>query len=285
MSLSWLVSCKLCGGLGNQLFQIFTTISYAIEHRRQFFFLNSRQLGTGANGATIRYTYWDTLFKSLKPFLKPMDRIPKLTVVTEMDYTFAPIPNLADHVLLVGYYQSPLYFDNYFDCIMNLLRIRESKVLVKQRWFPTIDFTNVVSMHFRFGDYKKYPNVYPLLTETYYSNAMCHLLEQVDATVKTVLCFCETDECATVMASLEQRFPQVTFQKIDALSDWEQLLAMSLCQYNIMANSTFSWWGAYLNTNPGKTVLYPSEWMFTKDTRDLFPSNDSSWIKISSTTY
>ena len=66
-----------------------------------------------------------------------------------------------------------------------------------------------------------------------------------------------------------------------SLEDWEQLLLMSLCQYNIIANSTFSWWAAYLNDNPDKIVCYPEEWFKTTtghDTSDLFPED---WAKVS----
>ena len=60
-------SCKLQGGLGNQLFQIYTTIAYSLQYNKPFFFLDNHQLGSGTNGQTIRYTYWDTFLSALKP--------------------------------------------------------------------------------------------------------------------------------------------------------------------------------------------------------------------------
>ena len=65
--------------------------------------------------------------------------------------------------------------------------------------------------------------------------------------------------------------------------DYEELILMSLCKHNIIANSTFSWWGAYFNTNPAKIVCYPSIWFgpdVTHNTKDLCPE---SWTKIEAT--
>ena len=83
------------------------------------------------------------------------------------------------------------------------------------------------------------------------------------------------------MSKDKKAYPQLNFIQCNYIQDWEQLLLMSLCNHNIIANSTFSWWGAYFNTNPGKIVCYPSVWFGSKcinnSTRDLFPEN---WIKI-----
>jgi hypothetical protein len=68
-----MITCQLLGGLGNQLFQIFTTIAYATKMRQPFAFLDRHQLNNGLNGSTIRYTYWNTFLSFLKPFLKNAD--------------------------------------------------------------------------------------------------------------------------------------------------------------------------------------------------------------------
>ena len=81
---------------------------------------------------------------------------------------------------------------------------------------------------------------------------------------------------------LKKTITNCAFIKVtDDVEDWKQLLLMSACGNNIIANSSFSWWGAYLNTNPTKIVCYPEIWFgpkVTHDTRDLFPE---SWTKIS----
>jgi hypothetical protein len=76
-------------------------------------------------------------------------------------------------------------------------------------------------------------------------------------------------------------YPELVFERAEPLLfDWEQLLLMSLCNYNVIANSTFSWWGAYFNENIGKKICYPSVWFGPKaghNTTDLFPKD---WVKI-----
>ena len=282
-------SCRLQGGLGNQLFQIFTTISYAIENSKPFFFLNNYQLGNGSNGSTIRYTYWNTFLSVLHPFLRNINEIPQLTYITENDFKYQVLPNNSTSTctLLVGYFQSPKYFNNYKDTIYKLLKIDLKKTIIKNKILIDFNETTYISAHFRFGDYKKYPNIYTLLTETYYKNALNYILKDELKEIKNdikVLYFCENDsvnEVNEIIVSLKSDFPQITFIRADPqLEDWEQMLLMSLCQHNIIANSTFSWWGAYLNTNPAKIVCYPYQWFSPeakKDTSDLFLDD---WKKI-----
>tara|TARA_B100001173_G_C15750714_1_gene446730 strand:+ start:302 stop:553 length:252 start_codon:yes stop_codon:yes gene_type:complete len=79
------------------------------------------------------------------------------------------------------------------------------------------------------------------------------------------------------------KFKNIKFVDIDhKMADWEQMIAMSLCQHNIIANSTFSWWGAYFNQG-NNNVYYPSKWFgpgkgsFNEELNDLFPNK---WISI-----
>lgn len=283
-----MISCRLCGGLGNQLFQIFTTIAYAMKYTKPFFFLNNNQLGSGLNGTIIRYTYWTTFLTSIKPFLKNINEIPKLKMVSETDFKYKEISKVFEGTLLVGYFQSPKYFDNYKDIICKLLKIDIQKLIVKHK-IP-IDFNEVttISIHFRFGDYKMYPNIYPLLDITYYNNALSYILNEVSKLNSkkpvSILYFCE-DESLREVEDIINKIKVINnnFQLIRGgtnLLDWEQMLLMSLCDHNIMSNSTFSWWGAYLNSNLKKIVCYPEKWFMAeanKDTSDLFMDD---WISI-----
>ena len=85
-----MITCDLRGGLGNQIFQIFATLSYAIKSKNEFKFLNIDTLGTGGS-ITIRYTFWNTFFSRLKPFLIQTYPQP-IHVIREEDFTFNELP-------------------------------------------------------------------------------------------------------------------------------------------------------------------------------------------------
>jgi len=77
-------------------------------------------------------------------------------------------------------------------------------------------------------------------------------------------------------------FPIIEFERAtNTLDDWQQMLLMSCCNHNIIANSSFSWWGAYFNVNPTKIICYPSIWFGPKMSdvvvTDLFPDE---WVRI-----
>jgi hypothetical protein len=278
-----MITCYLRGGLGNQLFQIFTTIAYAIQLSQPFFFLNNYQLGNGENGSTIRYTYWETFLDSLKIFLK--NEPIKMLTVGETSFNYEKLPqHYSKDILLYGYFQSHLYFDECKDTIFKLIKIDKKKNIIKQT--VNNDFKNTVSIHFRLGDYKRYPDVHPILQVSYYSNALQYILYETTTltSITNVLYFCEDGdliEVTEMINELKQAFPALVFERAEPLLlDWEQLLLMSLCKYNVIANSTFSWWGAYLNENIGKKICYPSVWFGPKaahNTTDLFPKD---WTKI-----
>ena len=280
-----MITCHLQGGLGNQLFQIFTTISYALKNESSFFFLKQDKL---ISGPTIRTTYWDTIFVSLKHFLA--GTINSLIFIKENSFKYKPLPYInpskANYPnMLVGYFQSPKYFDDKKVSICKLLRIEPQKLCIKNEY--PLDYNNVISMHFRFGDYKQLQNTYYILTYDYYKDALSYILTNTNIDVNvcvTVLYYCEDsdlDDIIGIVNRLSNEFTNIQFIRAPTiLADWQQLLQMSLCAHNIIANSTFSWWGAYLNLTENKIVCFPSKWFKLEtghDTIDLFPEN---WIQI-----
>lgn len=281
-----MITCNLMGGLGNQLFQIFTTIHYSLMSRNPFKFSNIKTLGTGTT--TIRYTYWDTFFIKLKPFLISSFNS-KIELIKEKDFTYneISIPEITNRdVCLFGYFQSYKYFEKSFEVICKLLNINEIKNNVKYKLEYNSEFYNQsVSMHFRLGDYKKIQDYHPILPYQYYKKSLDHIFNN-DNNIKNILYFCEDDDLEDVDIMIEKLkldydLNKTQFIRINLdLQDWEQMLIMSCCKHNIIANSTFSWWGAHLNTNRLKIVCYPNKWFGTlakNNTKDLFPK---SWNKI-----
>jgi hypothetical protein len=282
-----MISCRLQGGLGNQLFQIFTTIAYAIKFSKSFVFLNVYQLGNGENGTTVRYTYWNNFLNALKPFLRSVNQMAKFQVLREKKFNYEDY-QVTDNTLLIGYFQSPKYFEDYKESIFKLLKIQTNKLYVKLKvnnaFNILFDNATYISLHYRSGDYNKHPGLYPIMNVKYYEASIHKILElkEEDALTK-ILYFCENDcleEFERIIDNLKITFPELVFERApQSLYDWEQLLLMSLCHHNIIANSTFSWWGAYLNTYIKKKVCYPEKWFNDRsfDTHDLCPTD---WISI-----
>ena len=282
-----MITCNLIGGLGNQLFQIFTTLSYAIKLKERFYFLNSETIGTGIT--KVRNTYWNNLLYKLNSFLTY--DLPKFVVVRETGFTFNDIiseinKNKISNInsCLYGYFQSYKYFQNNYETIYRLLGIKKQKETLLEV-HNISNLGNTVSMHFRLGDYKLYPNVYPIMSYEYYKKSLFFLENHNHKQNKSnldILFFCEDEDLEDVNIIIEQlknEFPKNTFSRAsNILKDWEQMLLMSSCKHNIIANSSFSWWGAYFNSNADKIVCYPEVWFANNtDTSDLCPLE---WIKM-----
>jgi hypothetical protein len=203
---------------------------------------------------------------------------------------FAYTPLLLPQTKLVGYFQSHKYFNDVQAEIYDRLQLLEQQrdIRAESAWFPSGTVT--VAMHFRIGDYTHIQDSHPVLPLEYYRRALNHVVRGVtpDAGSIHVLLFGEACDNAVILNHMRQLMAdpafagRCQFHKVpDLVADWKQLLLMSVCDYNIIANSTFSWWGAYLNQNPGKTVCYPSTWfgpaLQMHDTRDLFPAE---WVRI-----
>jgi hypothetical protein len=187
--------------------------------------------------------------------------------------------------MLFGYYQSYKYFENEKDSIFSLIRLRKQQENIKEE-FPVLDtdIIHQISMHFRLGDYKHIQECHPLMPYEYYEKSLETILQQRNQDKYIVFYFCQIEDnevVSTIIQKLKSRFTNIDFMKMDdSIEDWKQLLIMSCCNDNIIANSTFSWWGAYFNDKSDKIVCYPSLWFgprMPNNTVDLFPP---TWTKI-----
>ena len=283
-----MITCYLMGGLGNQLFQIFTTISYAINYKMNFKFNNCEF--TGCIGKTIkRDTYWGNFLYKLKPFLISNKEFPQLKTIKEKEFAFNNLDLsyfVSDNICVYGYFQSYKYFQQFYPTIYRLLDIDTQKEKVIPLYKKTtVEYCITVSLHFRLGDYKKITDVHPIMPYEYYKNALQHIIKN-DTSISNILYFCEEEDITDVEIIINKlkndfNFNTIHIERMDNnLKDWQQMLLMSCCKHNVIANSSFSWWGAYLNTNLEKIVCYPSVWFGPKaknDTKDMFPN---VWKKI-----
>ena len=286
-----MITCQLKGGLGNQLFQIFATIAYALKNSKPFVFINQEQL---VSSSTIRPTYWNTLLKELVPFLKEQDQMPRQFVsIKEQHFHYSEIAEPSFNsscIVLNGYYQSYKYFKKYEKLIYKMLKITMKRQIVWEREKArNLDLAHTVSLHFRIGDYAFLEHVHPVLPHVYYKNAIEYIMNEErefseSNKTRVILYFCEDNDAVNIepfIRELEGLYPALQFRRADpSLSDWEQMLLMSVCKHNIIANSTFSWWGAYFNTGVTKLVCYPDTWFgpaVKHNTEDLFPDD---WSQI-----
>lgn len=278
-----MLSIKLMGGLGNQLFQIVSTISIAMDNGYRFGFEYSEMLTTG----TSRPTYWKSVFHKLQMFLftsSLYERIP-FHQIKELSFNYKPItlpPNPKKYVQLLGYYQSPKYFHHNFDNIRLLLGINTIQQVIRDKYKHLLTGPTI-SLHFRLGDYKQQQNksLHLIVGLDYYRKALNVVLKNFPGRY-TVLYFCEEEDNDFVANRImEMAHTSLTFIKVpDDIPDYEQMMLMSVCDHNIIANSTFSWWGAYLNGSKNKLVCYPKKWFGEKsklDTGDLFLD---TWVPI-----
>jgi len=293
------LSCYLMGGLGNQLFQIFATIAHGIKYQYKVIFPYSEVLTVG----TIRITYWDTFLKNMQFMLTKNSKIKnqdleRFQLYRESNFHYTPLMNSPNtDVMLYGYFQSYKYFEKEFASIISLIGLRKWQKQIRDE-FPILfsKDTHYISMHFRLGDYVNIQDNHPLMPYEYYEKSLQYIMEKQQLfkdnetnNIKKyrILYFCQECDNNVVSSIIKQlanslSIPNENFIKMDDfISDWKQMLLMSNCNDNIIANSTFSWWGGYFNENPDKTVCYPAVWFGPKltqnNTADLFPE---SWKKI-----
>ena len=269
---------SLQGGLGNQMFQIFAALAYSIKHSKQLV------ITANLNKWDKRSTYWNSIFRDISNIT--VHDVNELKQINELRFNYSEIPIINQSFILCGYFQSYKYFETNYKCIYNKLGLRKIIDYVR----PYLNNSkNTISIHFRMGDYKTCLPYHAILLDNYYASAIKYITNSTGTSNWSIFYACEQDDNAEVLNRIENIKNELNNQGIqfikieDSLMDWEQMLLMSACDHNIIANSTFSWWSAYINDNKNKIVCYPDTWFGHKnshlDTSDMFPSD---WIKIKS---
>lgn len=186
------------------------------------------------------------------------------------------VANKFGDIYIEGYWQSEKYFQDYREDLLQLFTLKESIHSKSKQYQFQIQACQSVSLHIRRGDYVNnvhINSVHGICELNYYRQATSLLVNKV---IKPHF-FIFSDDITWAKENLEF-IKHRTFIELELdIPDHEEMLLMSQCQHNIIANSTFSWWGAWLNQNPDKVVIAPLSWFLDSsiDTSDLIPN---SWI-------
>ena len=278
-----MIFIELMGGLGNQLFQIFCGLAYSIDNKIPFKINNNKpDKISPLDNISLRPTYWDNFLINLSKFT--YNNNINLPVYREQAYfKYAKIPVINQDFKLFGYYQSYKYFENNYEKIIKLIELEERKQLILEKYSNYFSNKSPISLHFRIGDYVKNLAMHPVIPIEYYIKSINYLKTKLDNLERNnyILVFGELKDKEKIEEHIKRinvEFPNLEILICDYnIIDYEQMLLMSLCEHNIIANSSFSWWGAYFN-NSEKIICYPSLWNgSTNETQDLFPIN---WNKI-----
>lgn len=265
------------GGLGNQLFMLFAGISKAKDENRDYLIYlenNKRQF------------YFDSIMKQFynKVINYNNIQVNVVNIYQELNFHYNPIPDNYD--LIRGYYQSYKYFENNYDYLREEFKLNELKQLYKFN-FKTI------GIHFRLGDFVELTHFHLVLSFVYYIKAIKYLKENLsDFDEYTIIIFGEkeNDEIINqflfhINKNLDKPIYSIKiYEKYPNSKDYEEMFYMSNCEHLIIANSTFSWFGAYFNDNDNKIIIHPSrtKWFASEvinnyNFKDLFPEK---WIEI-----
>lgn len=290
-----MVIVRLMGGLGNQMFQYAAGRAVAHRNRTQLKLDVSALERDAARSYRLhhfnivaslatpdelaRFTkrdLWGRISRRVEHYLLPPSR--RSVFAERFDHFDTDILRLRGSVYLKGYWQSEKYFKDIEQIIRQEFTFRHPSDPENQRLARTIADTNSVSLHIRRGDYVSNPRFsrkFGVCSPEYYHSAVAKVAERVNDLHLFV--FSDAIDWARDNLGLQYPLTFVTHNNTD--DDYEDLRLMSQCKHHIIANSSFSWWGAWLCTNPGKIVLAPKRWFKEsgRDTRDLIPE---SWDRI-----
>ncbi len=175
-----------------------------------------------------------------------------------------------DNIYIEGYWNNEKYFEGVKDQIRELYKFNSDLNDSDKSNLQKISSSQSVSVHVRRGDYRKYPETFPMCTQDYYKKAI-NILSKEFIRLK---CFVFSDDIPWCKEELSF-LPQVEFiENQNKKQAYKDMMLMSRCKHNIIANSTFSWWAAWLNNNPEKIVIYPKSTLLTHT------SMPRGWIKL-----
>lgn len=284
-----MIIVQINGGLGNQLFQYSTAKALSIKKNVPLLLDMSWFAQTGKKDGLHYFPVPERIATEfeLKPFYerglikKAVQRL-KISknreIYREKFFHFDPnLFKVNDRVFLKGIWQSEKYFIDQDEAIRQTLTIKEQYTSHLSSIAAELHSTNSISIHVRRGDYLTPValDVLGLQELDYYKTAW----SEIKSKVPNAQVYFFSDDTRYVEEELMPIIPGTILSRQKADNYIEDFYLMSQCKHNIIANSSFSWWAAWLNNNPDKLVIAPKKWFNNgpKDTEDLIPD---SWNRI-----
>ena len=244
------------GRTGNQMFQYATLFSIAKTRGYEFGIPYKRKSENSYLNLSI-----DEAFENLSA--KDSSEVIQIHRAQERNFEYnAGIFGIQDHTDILGYFQSEKYFKDYRNQLLNEFSFKQN-IRQQASDIRSIAKKKAISVHIRLGDYEGLENKHPICQLAYYQEALSKLPDDCFVYIFSD----DTQKAADIFKFLNREYllPDTGNQYVD-------MCLMSLCDYHIIANSSFSWWGAWLSES--KKVIAPSEW-FGKD-----PNMPKNWSDI-----
>lgn len=301
-----MIISHLMGGLGNQMFEYAAALSLAIRRNTilkldtSFFHegnVDGRNYALECFNVTAQFATADEIWKlngklgrkqalARKVFLAlGQGRLADLLGVNgqahyQKQWAFYPeFHELPDNTWLHGNYQSEKFFSPVADILRHQFTFRYPQNSAVEVITAQIKSGPSVAVHIRRGDYannKEFSRGIGVLPKDYYDNAI-DIMQSKIGNKATFYLFSDDDESGDGVWSSAER--SVWVKCCSTANAYDAMRLMSLCDHNIIANSTFSWWGAWLNANTGKTVIAPKQWFagYRHSERDICPAE---WLRV-----
>ena len=294
-----MIIARITGGLGNQMFQyaacrtladrlgtdLFLDLSFYDlppgEHTQRPFELDrvrTRYQRAAADQLrpfiALRDHTWTRRTARLFPFLYRSQRY-----LERQLFRYEPeLGSIKQDTYIDGHWQSELYFADHAETIRRDLCPREAFGERNKTMLRSMEGIVPVSLHVRRGDYVTNADanrVHGTSDVTYFERAMKRVLELAPYAVFHVF----SDDPEWARKNLPALASLIFVEHNMGVADHFDLLLMSACHHHIIANSSFSWWGAWLNPRPNKLVIAPERWFRdpSVDTTDLIPAN---WVRL-----
>lgn len=266
-----MIYCNLKGGFANMMFQIAATKSMAIDKGVDCSFPNLHHQYRLINDDVIHNPKlkhsdeYNHIFYNLNIY-QPKNHIPM--VHFPFEYHNIPVPDGDCYV--DGFFQTEKYFRHNKEQIIEFLKpSQEVQDIIDSKYGELLN-QRTSSIHVRRGDYSRFPNHHPVQTIEYYTKAIELLTEKTD---KFIVFSDDIEWC-------KENFNFINPIYIENEKDYIEIYLMSMCNNNIIANSSFSLWAACINQNKDKIVIGPEKWFGPEITVNSVDTLNEEWIKL-----